>query len=100
MTLLLLDERGDIVGERGSPLPPLNIPSTPAPSTPATGSPADEIMHIYKEGKIGGNACTKILFFVIMSILAGTITIVIVQHRGMSDESLAKGILCFLSMHP
>lgn len=45
----------------------------------------DVQMHIHKEHGTGGHWCAKVVFFLLLAILAGLVGLIILENRGQSD---------------
>lgn len=60
---------------------------TPPPTliSPTDTSAENVTIHIYKESSTGGHWCARIIFFVLLAVLAGLIGIIIFEHRGTTD---------------
>ncbi|KAK3926130.1 Aspartyl/asparaginyl beta-hydroxylase [Frankliniella fusca] len=80
-------------------LPPfVYVKEEPAAAAPAGrdgggGSPSaassDELIHIYKESRLGGNICAKIIFFLLLGTLTVMVGLIITEHRGSSEVATA-----------
>lgn len=53
-------------------------------SSPAPPSP-DEQIHVYKESRLGGNICAKIVFFLLLGTLTVMVGLIITEYRGSSE---------------
>lgn len=42
-------------------------------------------MHVHKDHGTGGHWCAKIVFFLLLAILAGLVGLIIMENRGQSD---------------
>lgn len=60
---------------------------TPPPTliSPIDTSAENVTIHIYKESSTGGHWCARIIFFILLAVLAGLIGIIIFEHRGTTD---------------
>jgi len=60
---------------------------TPPPTliSPTDTSAENVTIHIYKESSTGGHWCARIIFFILLAVLAGLIGIIIFEHRGTTD---------------
>lgn len=43
-------------------------------------------MHVQKDHGTGGHWCAKIVFFLLLAILAGLVGLIILENRGQSDR--------------
>lgn len=50
-----------------------------------TTSGSDEIIHIQKDSRLGGNICAKIVFFCLLGALGVMIGLIITEYRGSND---------------
>lgn len=46
---------------------------------------SDEVIHIHKESKLGGNICSKIVFFCLLGALGFMISLIIIEYHGTND---------------
>lgn len=61
-------------------------------SSPSAGvASADEQIHVYKESRLGGNICAKIIFFLLLATLAVMVGLIITEHRGSSEGKHTVG---------
>lgn len=48
-------------------------------------NPTDEVIHIQKEAGLGGNICTKVIFFLLLGAIGVTVGIILVKYQGSTD---------------
>lgn len=52
--------------------------------------PNDIQLHVHSDPGTGGHWCAKLIFFSLMTILAGLIGLILLENRGLSDCKLKK----------
>ncbi|KAK9505820.1 hypothetical protein O3M35_009795 [Rhynocoris fuscipes] len=51
-------------------------------------NPTDEVLHIQKEAGLGGNICTKVIFFLLLAAIGITVGLILVEYHGSTDEDV------------
>ncbi|KAG8291742.1 hypothetical protein J6590_053601 [Homalodisca vitripennis] len=81
-------------GETRRPLLP-NLEHPEYPVTPEAAQSiggSDEVIHIHKESILGGNICSKIVFFGLLGALGVMVGLIIIEYHGTSDVDTQSAV--------
>ncbi|KAK9505817.1 hypothetical protein O3M35_009795 [Rhynocoris fuscipes] len=83
--------RSEEYAEERINLTKLKSTSSPAEDEELFGhfkNPTDEVLHIQKEAGLGGNICTKVIFFLLLAAIGITVGLILVEYHGSTDEDV------------
>jgi len=57
-------------------------------AVPVQTNSSDELIHVHKESRLGGNICAKIVFFILLGTIAVAVGLIIIEYKGSGDGEL------------